>query len=171
MRRRPACALPRDLQVLADDACAGIVVGEKAYDWEPTITAVFNFLIRHPDAPVVAPNPDVCFPLKGGRLHPASGATVGFVQFLCQSRGFDIAPIFLGKPYAPIFHHAHREVERRLGRPVPPSRLLMLGDSISADIRGGRDYGTRTALALTGITAPAMLAAADPHPELVFAAL
>jgi NagD protein len=161
----------RDLGALADENCLGILVGEESYDWEHTIAEVFNFLIHHRDAPVVVPNPDVYFPVKGGRLHPASGATVGFVQFLCQTYGFAIEPIFLGKPHAPIFRHAHREVERRLGRTLPPSRLLVLGDSLASDIRGGRDYGTRTGLMLTGVTTPAMLATAATQPELVFTAL
>ncbi|MBT7298243.1 MAG: HAD hydrolase-like protein, partial [Victivallales bacterium] len=40
-----------------------------------------------------------------------------------------------------------------------------------SDIRGGRDYGTRTGLMLTGVTTPAMLATAATQPELVFTAL
>jgi len=169
--RQAGIQTTRDLQALADGDCLGVLVGEESYDWEHTIAGVFNFLIHHRDAPVVVPNPDVYFPVKGDRLHPASGATVGFVQFLCQTHGFTIEPIFLGKPHSPIFRHAHREVERRLGRALPPSRLLMLGDSLASDIRGGRDYGTRTGLMLTGITTPAMLAAAGTQPDLVFTTL
>jgi len=161
----------RDVAALDSDDCLGILIGEKSYDWEAVFTGVFNFLRRHPQAPVVVPNPDLFFPLAGGRLHPASGATAGFVQFLCQSYGFEINPIFLGKPYAPIYRHAQRTVERRLGHAIVPSRLLMLGDSLSSDIRGGRDYGTRTGLMLTGITSADLLAASEVKPELVFTAL
>jgi HAD superfamily hydrolase (TIGR01450 family) len=161
----------RDLGVLATGGCQGVLVGEKSYDWEHVIAGVFNFLVRHPHAPVVVPNPDVYFPVKGGRLHPASGATVGFVQFLCQTHGFEVEPIFLGKPYAPIFKHAQHVVEKRLGHSVPPDRLFMLGDSLASDIRGGCGYGIRTGLMLTGITTPKMLAASEVRPELVFASL
>jgi HAD superfamily hydrolase (TIGR01450 family) len=161
----------RDLSMLDSGTCRGILVGEKDYDWERTITAVFNFLVRHPTAPVVVPNPDVFFPLADGKLHPASGATVGFVGFLCQAYGLRIEPIFLGKPYAPIFRHAQRVVEQRVGHAVLPSRLFMLGDSLTGDIRGGRNYGTRTGLMLTGITSAAMLAASEVQPELVFSSL
>lgn len=160
----------RDPADLAKGICRGILVGEKSYDWEPTITAAFNFLVRHPAAPVVVPNPDIFFPLADG-LHPASGATAGFLGLLCRAHGFALEPIFLGKPHAPIFHHARRMVEQRLGRAVPPARLFMLGDSLTGDIRGGRDYGTRTGLMLTGITSAAMLAASDHQPDLVFASL
>jgi len=48
---------------------------------------------------------------------------------------------------------------------------LLIADSLTGDIRGGRDYGTRTGLMLTGITSAAMLAASDHQPELVFAFL
>jgi NagD protein len=161
----------RDQQALTDGTCRGILVGEKSYDWEQAITGVFNFLIQHPEAPVVVPNPDLYFPIEGGRLHPASGATVGFLQYLCRTYGFDIDPIFLGKPSAPIYDHARHVVESRLGHAVPKDRLFMLGDSLASDIRGGRSYGTRTGLMLTGITTPAILAASDVQPEFVFSAL
>jgi HAD superfamily hydrolase (TIGR01450 family) len=161
----------RDLKTLANGDCHGVLVGEKSYDWEHVIAGVFNFLVRQPHAPVVVPNPDVYFPVKGGRLHPASGATVGFVQFLCRTHGFEIDPVFLGKPYAPIFRHAQHVVEKRLGHAVPPDRLFMLGDSLASDIRGGRDAGLRTGLMLTGITTPDTLAASDIQPDLVFSAL
>jgi len=161
----------RDPAMLEGDTCRGILVGEKSYDWESTITAAFNFLVRHPAAPVVVPNPDVFFPLADGRRHPASGATAGFLGLLCRACGLPLEPIFLGKPHAPIFRHAQRVVEQRLGHPVLPSRLFMLGDSLAGDIRGGRDYGTRTGLMLTGITSAAMLAASDLQPELVFTSL
>lgn len=43
------------------------------------------------------------------------------------------------KPHAAFFDHAFAE----MGRP-DPARVLVVGDNINADIRGGRDYGCRT---------------------------
>lgn len=160
-----------DPAALAAGECSGVLVGEKSYDWETAIVGVFNFLKQNPQAPVVVPNPDLYFPLAGGRLHASSGSTVAFVQFLCRNYGFEVDPIFLGKPHAPIYRHAHRVVERRVGRSLTASRLFMLGDSLTSDILGGRNYGTRTGLMLTGITSPALLATSPTKPELVFSAL
>jgi len=151
--------------------CFGVVVGEKKYDWEEVITAVFNFLIRNPEAPLVIPNPDAYFPARHGRLHLASGATGGFVQQLCQSYGRELEPIYLGKPYEPIFLHAHHRLERKLDRSVPRDRVVIVGDSLASDIRGGRDFGYRTALVLSGLTTPPMLSRAPIQPDLAFEGL
>jgi HAD superfamily hydrolase (TIGR01450 family) len=157
------------LDDLAD--CAGVLVGEKDYDWEPVITGVFNFLIRNPDAPLVVPNPDEYFARSGGILHPASGATGRFVRQLCHSYGHVMEPVYLGKPCRPIFRHAERVLAAKLTGAIDPQRVLVVGDSLNGDIRGGAAAGCRTALVLTGITSRAMLATADALPDLVFEGL
>ncbi len=67
---------------------------------------------------------------------------------------------------------------RRLG--VPADRVLVVGDSLTADIAGGQAAGARTALMLTGVTAalpsdtgppPAGPSGTGPRPDYVFGSL
>ncbi len=166
---RAGLRITRDFGKL--DACAGVIIGEKDYDWEPTINAVFNFLIQHPDAALVVPNPDAYFARRPGWLQLASGATGRFIEQLCRTYGRPLEPIYLGKPYEPIFLTNHHRLERELGRDVPRARVLIVGDSLESDIRGGRDFGYLTALMLTGITPREALARSDIAADLVFEAL
>ncbi len=161
--------ITRSLRRLKD--CAGVIVGEKGYDWEEVITGVFNFLLRNPEAPFVVPNPDEYFAVGSGRLHPASGATARFVLQLCRSYGINVEPIYLGKPHEPIFDCAHHHLEKRAGRSLPRNRVVIIGDSLASDIQGGRAYGYHSALVLTGITTGAMLERSLVQPDLVFEAL
>lgn len=167
----PCYAEAAGLRVTSDASrlseCRGILVGEKHYDWEPVVAAVWNFLIKNPDAPVVVANPDVYFRVRGNDVHPASGAMAGFLEWLCSHYGTPIRPTFLGKPYRPIFEHAHRVLEQKSGTCIECHRLLMVGDSLHSDIRGGSEYGCQTALLMTGVTTPAQLRAAEVRPNVV----
>ena len=154
-----------DLDALS--ACTGVIVGEKSFDWEAVINAVFNYLITHPDAPLIVPNPDEYFAGRSQPVHIASGAIGRFLLQLCHTYGRRLEPLFLGKPYEPIFLHNHHQLEQELGRALPRERVVIVGDSLASDIQGGRDFGYRTALVLTGVTTSAMLAGSDVQPELV----
>jgi HAD superfamily hydrolase (TIGR01450 family) len=151
--------------------CTGVIIGEERYDWERVITAVFNFLLRRPQAPVIVPNPDDVFPVGQDALEIAAGSIARLLQMLCRTRGIVIEPIYLGKPYAPIFRYSHARFEQRVGHPIRHERVVMVGDSLTGDIAGGRDFGYRTVLVMTGITSPEMLAASPIQPERVFAAI
>jgi ribonucleotide monophosphatase NagD (HAD superfamily) len=92
-----------------------------------------------------------------------------FLQRLLATYGVQKEIIYLGKPYRPIFEHNHHVLERRCGRTLSPQRVLMVGDSLAADIRGGAQFGYRTALMLTGMTKPVHLVADAPAaPDWVF---
>ncbi len=168
----PCYAQLAGLQTTRDVAelptCAGVIVGEKDYDWCGQITAVFNLLMQHPDTPLIVPNPDEYFPSKPGQFGIGSGAVGLFLQRLCQKAGNPIQAIFLGKPFEPIFLYNHHRFEMRLGRALPRNRVVMVGDSLASDIPGGNDFGYRTALMLTGITTVDMLRASNIQPDLVF---
>jgi 4-nitrophenyl phosphatase len=147
--------------------CAGVLVGEGPYNWRITITAIFNWLRESPDVPVVVPNPDEFFPGHGNDLIPASGAIARFIQQLCRTAGTPMAPIYLGKPYRPIFATCHELLEKQAGRTFAPERVLFVGDSIDGDIPGSRAFGYRSALVLTGITNWNMVRERDVFPEIV----
>ncbi|OGV62640.1 MAG: hypothetical protein A3K19_08625 [Lentisphaerae bacterium RIFOXYB12_FULL_65_16] len=171
----PCYAQRAGLRVTTDPGaigeCAGIIVGEERYDWERVITVALNFLLRNPQAPIIVPNPDDVFPVGQGGLEIAAGAVSRFIQLLCRTRGIEIAPVYLGKPYAPIFRYSHMRFESRVQRTIPRPRVIMVGDSLTGDVAGGRDFGYRTALVLTGITTPEILARSEIRPELVFRAV
>ena len=145
-----------------------MIVGERKYAWEKVVTDVFNFLVRTPEAPLVVPNPDVFFPGHAGQVRLASGAVTRLLVELCREYDFELHPIYLGKPYEPIFASNLRHLRQQTGRQMEIAKILMVGDSLSADIRGGNEFGHRTALVLTGLTKPELLAQSDVVPELVF---
>ncbi|MDT8390901.1 MAG: HAD-IIA family hydrolase [Lentisphaeria bacterium] len=153
------------------DQCAGVIVGEKRYDWHDHITAAYNFFLRHPDRLLIAPNPDETYPHGAGLMGVASGATTRLIQRLCAAAGTTITPVYLGKPHAPIFEHFHHFLEKRLNRAVDRNRVLMVGDSLTSDIPGGQSFGYQTALTLTGMTTEEMLRNSPEKPDIVIAAL
>ncbi len=48
------------------------------------------------------------------------------------------------KPQAEFFEHAFRQITPALQRRPLPQEVLVIGDSLEADIKGGRDYGCHT---------------------------
>lgn len=159
----------RDLKQL--DHCAGVVIGEEHYDWEPVINAVINYFIDHPDAPLLVPNPDEFYPGPKLKIHVAAGGVARFVQNILKTYGVSLSPTFLGKPHPPIFFLAHQALEQRLGRSVAPEKFLVLGDNLMADIQGGCAMGHTTALLLTGVTSLAALKESTIIPDMVFVTL
>jgi glycerol 3-phosphatase-2 len=98
-------------------------------------------------------NGDVSYPAAEG-LWPGNGAILAALA-AASARTPEIA----GKPQAPLFLAA---AER-----LPAGRLLMVGDRLDTDIAGAAALGWDTALVLTGVTARAAAAAADPAPTWV----
>jgi len=76
----------------------------------------------------------------------------------------DAEPVCVGKPEPRFFQAAMR----RLG--IPADRVMVVGDSLAADVAGGRAAGARTALMLSGVTA-APPGVAGPRPDYVFGSL
>ena len=159
----------RDLQELDD--CFGVIVGEGYYDWHDQMQSAINFFRRHPERPMVVPNPDSYWP---GRYDGFGVGAGGQARFLCQilhEMGVEIHPIYLGKPYRPIYELAREVLTGRFGFAAPPpwSSLMMVGDSLQSDIRGGNALGMFTTLVLTGITGRSEAEAAAPEctPDLI----
>jgi len=149
-------------------ACAGVILGEENYDWELAINAAVNFFLAKPGGLLVVPNPDVAFRAADARIRLASGAPAQLIQYALGVCGVKIEPIWLGKPYPPIFARNHRVLESTAGRRLDPGRVLMLGDSLTSDVCGSRGFGYRSALVMTGVTRHDMLAASPVLPDLVF---
>jgi HAD superfamily hydrolase (TIGR01459 family) len=112
--------------------------------------------------PALCSNPDKLM-LAGGGLQPAPGAIADIYA------GLGGSVVYTGKPY-PIMY----EAARRLAPDVPDGRILVVGDSLEHDIRGGRDAGFATMLVRTGILAdtpdamlPALAARYGAAPDFI----
>jgi HAD superfamily hydrolase (TIGR01450 family) len=164
-----AAGLVETRELVGMPDCQAVIIGDGPYDWQKVVNAALNFFIHKPETPLICVNPDEFFPVKGGRIEVGSGSVTRFLQRLLATYGVQKEIIYLGKPYRPIFEHNHHVLERRCGRTLSPRRVLMVGDSLAADIRGGAQFGYRTALMLTGMTKPVHLVADAPAaPDWVF---
>jgi NagD protein len=151
--------------------CRGVIVGENHYDWEPTLNAVVNYFIRQPQALFICPNPDEYYPDGHGGIRLAAGSISRLIQRALQTYGRPKTPLYLGKPHDPIFRTAHRRLEQIAGCAVAKDRVLMIGDNLDADVAGANAFGYRSAIVLTGITTPEMLAGAPLKPDWVWCGL
>ena len=155
------------------DECFGVINGEDYYDWHNHMQAAINFFRRHPDRPLVVPNPDSYWPgSRPGWLGVGAGGQARFICGMLAEMGVDIQPIYLGKPYRPVYDAAVHLLRRRFPEAgeFDYGRILMLGDSLQSDIRGANNCGMVSALLLTGITSAAQAARAegDCVPHLIF---
>lgn len=159
----------RDLSKI--NQCQGIIVGERGYDWEATINGAVNFFIRNPHAPLIVPNPDEYYPGTSGRICIGAGGVARFMVQVLTAYGIELTPIYLGKPFAPIFQLTHSRLEAEYGRTIPRNRVLLTGDYLRSDIQGALNFGYRAALVLTGVTTREMADRSPVKPELVFETL
>jgi 4-nitrophenyl phosphatase len=91
-------------------------------------------------------------------IAPGTGAIVAAITACVHSE-----PVSVGKPSPAMFATA----AARLG--LAAAEILVVGDSLAADIAGGSAAGARTALLLSGVSGPAD---PSPHrPDLVFGGL
>jgi HAD superfamily hydrolase (TIGR01450 family) len=86
-------------------------------------------------APLVTPNVDPRLPLEDGDFLPGCGALVAAVAVAAGER-----LVVVGKPEPPLF----RIALERMG--LPAAAAAMVGDSVAADVAGGRGAGMRTVL-------------------------
>jgi len=154
--------------------CSGVIFGEGNYDWQRHLEAVFNSYLRRPGLPMIVVNPDSYWPCSDSdAMGIGSGAQARFICTLLEEAGITVTPCYIGKPYPLIYKSVEAELESRLGRPVLPHRIAMIGDSLYSDIQGANANGLRSCLVLTGITTPRLAAQAPPErkPELIFSAV
>ena len=90
--------------------------------------------------PLVCANPD-CRAFENQYEEPV--VRQGSVAEVYEKLGGKVT--YFGKPYQNIYDFAF------INEPVERSRMLMVGDTLETDIKGGRDYGMKTALTQTGI--------------------
>ncbi|MBO5308542.1 MAG: HAD-IIA family hydrolase [Lentisphaeria bacterium] len=173
----PCYALDAGIEVTRDPAlapaCCGIIMGEGRFEWKLQLETVFNMLLKRPDLPVICVNPDSYWPQADGINMGVGGG--GFTRFLCallKDAGHIIEPVYLGKPYSFIYECVSPFVEKNFpGLQIrEPRRVMMVGDSLASDIRGGNGAGFTTCLVLTGITSLELAQSAENErkPEYIF---
>ena len=92
-------------------------------------------------ARLVATNPDNWCPVTATSTRPGAGALAAFLEASTGCRAY-----YLGKPNPYMFNKARQ----RLGRNV--ENVVMVGDTMETDIRGGIEAGMQAHLVLTGST-------------------
>ena len=99
----------------------------------------------------------------------------GFLCGLLGEMGAPREPIYLGKPYAPIYDCAVRYLRERFPgfSGADRKRILMVGDYLTSDILGGNRNGLTSVLVLTGNSDMAAVERApqEQRPALIFDAL
>lgn len=157
---------------LAGDCC-GVIAGEGIYDWQPSVEAAFNLLLKHPEYPLIVCNPDSYWPsmrIQGFGI--GSGAMARFICQVLADAGKTVVPTYLGKPYAPIYDCVMQYLQQLFPQKSfsDPRRCLMVGDSLTSDIAGANACGMGSALVLTGITGldAALNAPPEKRPGFIF---
>ncbi|MCK5845282.1 MAG: HAD-IIA family hydrolase [Victivallales bacterium] len=136
-------------------SCVGVIVGEGTYDWKKNIDAVLNYYITTENRLMLVPNPDSYWPNgPNGEIGIGAGGKARFIATILKEYGIKIKPMYLGKPYPPIYRAAFREIRGRFSNRKIDSgkKVLMVGDSLLSDIRGAKRVGFTSALVLTGIS-------------------
>jgi NagD protein len=104
----------------------------------------------------VATNADRYCPIPTGGF-PDAAAVIGAIEGCTGKR----VEVVAGKP-SPI---TARAILDRLQ--LPASECIIVGDRLETDIRMGQEAGMQTAVVLTGVTTPEVLAASEIQPDYV----
>lgn len=121
---------------IVEDGADVVVMGKDSRFTQATLNHVCQQIWN--GAVFIATNLDRKMPVADGYI-PATGA---FVQAVAYATG--VQPIVAGKPST----HAVEIVLRQMQ--LSPQQVIMVGDSLTADIQMGNAAGLRTALVLTG---------------------
>jgi phosphoglycolate/pyridoxal phosphate phosphatase family enzyme len=119
-----------------------------------------SFAAIRAGARFIATNADRYCPMPTGSL-PDAGAIIGAIE---GCTGVQVE-VVVGKP-SPITAHA---ILDRLQ--LPASECIIVGDRLETDVRMGQEAGMATAVVLTGVTTPELLAASAIQPDYVLHSL
>jgi arabinose operon protein AraL len=130
-----------------------IASADRSFDFAK-LNIAFQALKR--GARFVATNSDATAPTQDGEI-PDAGAVIGALE-ACSKRQVEQ---IVGKPSAFM---AERALER-LGS--SPGQTLMVGDRIETDVVMGQQAGMITALVLTGVSRPEIIAKSPIQPDFI----
>lgn len=113
--------------------------------------------LRARNLPFICANPDIMVE-RGERIIWCAGA---LARDYAQLGG---RTLIAGKPHAPIYDLAMKEVAETVGRPVERSRVLAIGDGMMTDVKGAADNGFDVLYVSGGIHARDYGDASRPDP-------
>lgn len=113
--------------------------------------------LRARNLPFICANPDIMVE-RGERIIWCAGA---LARDYAQLGG---STLIAGKPYAPVYEVAMKEVADLVGRPVERSRVLAIGDGMMTDVKGAVDNGFDVLYVSGGIHARDYGDASQPDP-------
>ena len=144
------------LQVADVDAYQAdvVLVGlDRHFDYKKLTGAV---LAVRAGAHFITINRDPLLPVEGGFL-PGCGTMAAAIEAGCG-----VTPEVVGKPEPLLL----QEAMRMLGS--NPSETVMIGDSLTVDIQGGKAAGTHTLLVLSGNTSREDVAHSSIKPDYIY---
>ncbi|MFL5698387.1 MAG: HAD-IIA family hydrolase [Ktedonobacteraceae bacterium] len=144
------------LQVADVDAYQAdvVLVGlDRHFDYKKLTGAV---LAVRAGAHFITINRDPLLPVEGGFL-PGCGTMAAAIEAGCG-----VTPEVVGKPEPLLL----QEAMRMLGS--NPSETVMIGDSLTVDIQGGKAAGTQTLLVLSGNTSREDVAHSSIKPDYIY---
>jgi HAD superfamily hydrolase (TIGR01450 family) len=128
------------------DIGALALLDDEGFNWQPDINRAIN-LLRRKTMPVVVANADTVYPVHGNDVAIAVGGIADLMESALGRRF-----VRFGKPDAYMFSYSYA----RASAITPGLRrkdILMVGDTLETDIRGGNKFGIDTVLVLSGNTA------------------
>jgi HAD superfamily hydrolase (TIGR01450 family) len=131
-----------------DDTDIGAIalLDDEGFDWQTDINRAINML-RHKTMPVVVANADKVYPVQGNDVAIAVGGIADLMESALGRRF-----VRFGKPDAYMFSYSFSRASA-ITPAVRRKDILMVGDTLETDIRGGNKFGIDTLLVLTGNTA------------------
>lgn len=128
------------------DIGAVALLDDEGFDWQPDINRVIN-LLRHRPLPVVVANADKVYPVSGNNVAVAVGGIADLIESILGKQF-----VRFGKPDAYMFSYSFSRASA-ITPGVRRKDILMVGDTLETDIRGGNKFGIDTVLTLSGNTA------------------
>lgn len=122
------------------------LLDDEGFDWQPDINRAIN-LLRNRTLPVVVANADKVYPTHGNQVAVAVGGIADLIESILGKQF-----VRFGKPDAYMFSYSFARASA-ITPGVRRKDILMVGDTLETDIRGGNKFGIDTVLTLSGNTA------------------
>lgn len=128
-----------------DDIGALALLDDEGFNWQADINLAIN-LLRRKTIPVVVANADKVYPVHGNAVAVAVGGIADLIESILDKRF-----VRFGKPDAYMFSYSFARASA-LTPGLRRKDILMVGDTLETDIRGGNKFGIDTVLVLSGNT-------------------
>jgi HAD superfamily hydrolase (TIGR01450 family) len=151
IRRAGLAPVPIGICTEETTLCAIALLDDEGFDWMEGLNRTLNLLRAEP-LPVVVANSDLAYPTKGGLEAVAIGSLARLLEQILDTKF-----VRCGKPEDVMFSKAFERA--KLDHPgLRRSDVLMVGDTLQTDIKGGEAFGLDTLLVLSGHTQASRLA-------------